>query len=148
MASGGARRAGKLKSRLGEVEQAVGNPRCGQRRHRKMAEAYKGLTTIVEASLAQQLQAVKNRYDQEKSGTGAYPAVRNRQDRKSTQLLTEALTQQATLRRQATTETRSDRSGNAGAQAEAAARQGQTEEERRANVQRVENDILAASARP
>ncbi|HPU50373.1 MAG TPA: response regulator, partial [Burkholderiaceae bacterium] len=55
----------------------------------------------------------------------------------------EALTQQATLRRQATTETLGLIDQETQARKDAAARQGQTEEERRANVQRVENDILA-----
>jgi phage-related minor tail protein len=58
-------------------------------------------------------------------------------------LLTEALTQQTTLRRQATTETLGLIDQETQARKNAAARQGQTEEERRANVQRVENDILA-----
>lgn len=58
-------------------------------------------------------------------------------------MLTEALTQQTTLRRQATTETLGLIDQETQARKNAAARQGQTEEERRANVQRVENDILA-----
>ena len=58
-------------------------------------------------------------------------------------LLTEALTQQATLRRQATTDTLQLIDQETQARKDAAARQGQTEDERRANVQRVENDILA-----
>lgn len=134
----------KLKSRLGEVEQAVGKAQgVVNDATAKMAEAYKGLTTIVEASLAQQVQAVKNRYDQEKAELERTQQSETAKITKSTQLLTEALTQQATLRRQATTETLGLIDQETQARKQAAARQGQTEEERRANVQRVENDILA-----
>lgn len=134
----------KLKSRLGEVEQAVGKAQgVVNDATAKMAEAYKGLTAIVEASLAQQVQAVKNRYDQEKAELERTQQSETAKITKSTQLLTEALTQQATLRRQATTETLGLIDQETQARKQAAARQGQTEEERRANVQRVENDILA-----
>jgi tape measure domain-containing protein len=134
----------KLKSRLGEVEQAVGKAQgVVNDATAKMAEAYKGQTAIVEASLAQQVQAVKNRYDQEKAELERTQQSETAKITKSTQLLTEALTQQATLRRQATTETLGLIDQETQARKQAAARQGQTEEERRANVQRVENDILA-----
>jgi tape measure domain-containing protein len=134
----------KLKSRLGEVEQAVGKAQgVVNDATAKMAEAYKGLTSIVEASLAQQVQAVKNRYDQEKAELDRTQQSETARITKSTQLLTEALTQQATLRRQATTETLGLIDQETQARKDAAARQGQTEDERRANVQRVENDILA-----
>ena len=133
----------KLKSRLGEVEQAVGKAQgVVNDATAKMAEAYKGLTSIVEASLAQQVQAVKNRYEQEKAELERIQQSETAKITKSTQLLTEALTQQATLRRQATTETLGLIDQETQARKDAAARQGQTEEERRANVQRVENDIL------
>lgn len=134
----------KLKSRLGEVEQAVGKAQgVVNDATAKMAEAYKGLTSIVEASLAQQVQAVKNRYDQEKAELDRTQQSETARITKSTQLLAEALTQQATLRRQATTETLGLIDQETQARKDAAARQGQTEDERRANVQRVENDILA-----
>lgn len=134
----------KLKSRLGEVEQAVGKAQgVVNDATTKMAEAYKGLTAIVEASLAQQVQAVKNRYDQEKAELERTQQSETAKITKSTQLLTEALTQQATLRRQATTEALGLIDQETQARKQAAARQGQTEEESRANVQRVENDILA-----
>lgn len=134
----------KLKSRLGEVEQAVGKAQgVVNDATAKMAEAYKGLTSIVEASLAQQVQAVKNRYEQEKAELERTQQSETAKITKSTQLLTEALTQQATLRRQATTETLGLIDQETQARKDAAARQGHTEEERRANVQRVENDILA-----
>ena len=131
----------KLKSRLGEVEQAVGKAQgVVNDATAKMAEAYKGLTSIVEASLAQQVQAVKNRYDQEKAELDRTQQSETARITKSTQLIAEALTQQATLRRQATTETLGLIDQETQARKDAAARQGQTEEERRANVQRVEND--------
>lgn len=134
----------KLKSRLGEVEQAVGKAQgVVNDATAKMAEAYKGLTSIVEASLAQQVQAVKNRYEQEKAELERTQQSETAKITKSTQLLTDALTQQAALRRQATNETLGLIDQETQARKDAAARQGQTEEERRANVQRVENDILA-----
>ena len=117
--------------------------RRGQRRHRQDGRSLQGLTSIVEASLAQQVQAVKNRYDQEKAELERTQQSETAKITKSTQLLTEALTQQATLRRQATTETLGLIDQETQARKDAAARQGQTEDERRANVQRVENDILA-----
>ena len=134
----------KLRSRLGEVEQAVGKAQgVVNDATAKMAEAYKGLTSIVEASLAQQVQAVKSRYDQEKAELDRTQQSETAKITKSTQLLTEALTQQTALRRQAMTETLGLIDQETQARKQAAARQGQTEDERRANVQRVENDILA-----
>ena len=133
-----------LDTRLGKVEQAVGKAQgVVNDATAKMAEAYKGLTAIVEASLAQQVLAVKNRYDQEKAELERTQQSETAKITKSTQLLTEALTQQTTLRRQATTETLGLIDQEAQARKDAAARQGQTEEERRANVQRVEDQILA-----
>jgi len=133
----------KLKSRLGEVEQAVGKAQgVVNDATAKMAEAYKGFTAIVEANLQTQITAVKARYDQEKAELERTQQSETAKITKSTQLLTEALTQQTTLRRQATTETLGLIDQETQARKEAAARQGQTEEERRANVQRVENDIL------
>ena len=134
----------KLKSRLGEVEQAVGKAQgVVNDATAKMAEAYKVFTAIVEANLQAQITAVKARYDQEKAELERTQQSETAKITKSTQLLTEALTQQTTLRRQATTETLGLIDQETQARKDAAARQGQTEEERRANVQRVENDILA-----
>ena len=109
----------------------------------KMAEAYKGLTAQIDASLTQQVQAVKNRYEQEKVELERAHQSETTKITQSTQLLTDALTQQTALRRTATTETLTLIDQESQARREAAARQGQTEAERAANVQRVENDILA-----
>lgn len=134
----------KLKSRLGEVEQAVGKAnQTVNDATAKMAEAYKGLTSIVEANLLRQIEAVKARYQQEQSALETSKQSEAALITKSTQLLTEALTQQTTLRRQSTTDTLKLIDDESKARIESARRQGQTEEERRANVQRVENDILA-----
>lgn len=134
----------KLKSRLGEVEQAVGKAnQTVNDATAKMAEAYKGLTSIVEANLLRQIEAVKARYQQEQSALETSKQSEAALITKSTQLLTEALTQQTTLRRQSTTDTLKLIDDESKARLESARRQGQTEEERRANVQRVENDILA-----
>lgn len=134
----------KLKSRLGEVEQAVGKAnQTVNDSTAKMAEAYKGLTSIVEANLQRQVEAVKARYQQEQSALELSKQSEAAQITKSTQLLTEALTQQTTLRRQATTDALKLIDDESRAKVEAARRDGQTEAERAANVQRVENEILA-----
>ena len=134
----------RLKTRLGEVEQAVGKAnQTVNDATAKMAEAYKGLTSIVEASLLRQIEAVKARYQQEQSALETTKQSEAALITKATQLLTDALTQQTTLRRQATTDTLKLIDDESRARIEAARRQGQTEEERRANVQRVENEILA-----
>jgi tape measure domain-containing protein len=134
----------KLKSRLGEVEQAVGKAnQTVNDATAKMAEAYKGLTSIVEASLQRQVEAVKARYEQEKSALELSKQSEAALITKSTQLLTDALTQQTTLRRQATADTLKLIDDESRAKIEAARRDGQTEAERAANVTRVENEILA-----
>ena len=134
----------KLKSRLGEVEQAVGKAnQTVNDAIAKMAEAYKGLTSIVEASLQRQVDAVKARYEQEKSALELSKQSEAALITKSTQLLTDALTQQTTLRRQATADTLKLIDDESRAKIEAARRDGQTEAERGANVTRVENEILA-----
>ena len=134
----------RLKTRLGEVEQAVGKAnQTVNDATAKMAEAYKGLTSIVEANLLRQIESVKARYQQEQSALETTKQSEAALITKATQLLTDALTQQTTLRRQATTDTLKLIDDESRARIEAARRQGQTEEERRANVQRVENEILA-----
>ncbi|MBN9462180.1 MAG: phage tail tape measure protein [Burkholderiales bacterium] len=134
----------KLKSRLGEVEQAVGKAnQTVNDATAKMAEAYKGLTSIVEANLQRQIEAVKARYQQEQSALETSKQSEAALITKSTQLLTDALTQQTTLRRQATTDALKLIDDESRAKIEAARRDGQTEAERAANVTRVENEILA-----
>ena len=134
----------KLKSRLGEVEQAVSKANgVVTDATAKMAEAYKGLTGVVEANLQKQVDAVKARYQQEQTALDLSKASEATQIAKSTQLLTDALTQQTTLRRQATTDTLKLIDDESAARIAAAARQGLTEAERSANVTRVENEILA-----
>lgn len=134
----------KLKSRLGEVEQAVGKAnQTVNDSTAKMAEAYKGLTSIAEANLQRQVEAVKARYQQEQSALELSKQSEAAQITKSTQLLTDALTQQTTLRRQATIDTLKLIDDESRAKIEASRRDGQTEQERAANVQRVESEILA-----
>jgi tape measure domain-containing protein len=134
----------KLKSRLGEVEQAVSKANgVVTDATAKMAEAYKGLTGVVEANLQKQVGAVKARYQQEQTALDLSKASEATQIAKSTLLLTDALTQQATLRRQATTDTLKLMDDESAARIAAAARQGLLDAERSANVTRVENEILA-----
>ena len=133
----------KLKSRLGEVEQAVAKAnQTVTDATAKMAEAYKGLTAIVEAGLTKQVDAVKARYQQEQTALDLSKASEAALITKSTQLLTEALAQQTGLRRQATLDTLKLVDDESKARIDAARRQGQNEEERSANVLRVENEIL------
>lgn len=134
----------RLKSRIGEVEQSVAKAtQTVNDATAKMAEAYKGLTSIVEANLLRQVEAVKARYDQEKTALELSKQSETALITKSTQLLTDALTKQTDLRRLATTDTLKLVDQESQARVQAAQRQGQTEEERRTNVQRVENEILA-----
>jgi phage-related minor tail protein len=109
----------------------------------KMAEAYKGLTAMVEANLQKQVDAVKARYQQEQTALDLSSASQATQIAKSTLLLTDALTQQTTLRQKATTDTLKLIDDESTARVAAAAKQGATEAERSANVTRVENEILA-----
>ncbi len=96
----------KLKSRLGEVEQAVTKANgVVLDATAKMAEAYKGLTAMVEANLQKQVDAVKTRYQQEQTALDLCSASQSIQIAKSTLLLLEALTQQTTLRQKATSDT-------------------------------------------
>ena len=108
-----------------------------------MAEAYQGLTGIVEASLQRQVEAIKARYQQEQAALEISKQSELARITQSTQLLTAALTEQATLRQQATADTLKLIDDESKARLEAARRQGQTDQERAANVQRVENAILA-----
>ena len=134
----------KLKSRLGEVEQAVTKANgVVTEATAKMAEAYKGLTAMVEANLQKQVDAVKTRYQQEQTALDLSSASQATQIAKSTLLLTDALTQQTTLRQKATTDTLKLIDDESTARVAAAAKQGATEAERSANVTRVENEILA-----
>ncbi len=135
----------KLKSRLGEVDQAVGKAnQTVADATAKMAEAYKGLTSLVEANLQQQVEAVKARYQQEVAELAALQTSESAAIVRSTQLLSESLTQQALLRRQASAEALKLIDDESGARLAAAQHQGQSDAERSANVQRVENEILAA----
>jgi tape measure domain-containing protein len=134
----------KLKSRLGEVEQAVSKANAVvQDATSKMAEAYKGLAAIVEANLQTQVDAIKSRFQQEQAALEVSKASEAEKLAKSTQLLLDSLTQQATLRRQALLDTLKLIDDESAARIAAAARQGATEAERSANVTRVENEILA-----
>jgi len=134
----------KLKSRLGEIEQVVGRAQgTVNEATSKMAEAYKGFTTLVEADLQTQITAVKARFAAEQAELQRAKQSEREQIAQSTQLLTDALTQQASLRQQAVTATLGLIEQESQARRDAATRQGATEDERLANVQRVENDILA-----
>ncbi|UWD91205.1 tape measure protein [Ralstonia pseudosolanacearum] len=134
----------KLKSRIGEVESVVAKAsQTVNDATARMAEAYKGFGSIVEANLQRQVEAVKARYQQERAALERSGQAQAVQIARSTQLLVEALTQQTALRRQAATDTLKLIDDESGARVAAAARDGKTEAERAANVQRVENEILA-----
>ncbi|WP_275760264.1 tape measure protein [Ralstonia pseudosolanacearum] len=134
----------KLKSRIGEVESVVAKAsQTVNDATARMAEAYKGFGSIVEANLQRQVEAVKTRYQQEQAALERSGQAQAVQIARSTQLLVEALTQQTALRRQAATDALKLIDDESGARVAAAARDGKTEAERAANVQRVENEILA-----
>jgi phage-related minor tail protein len=134
----------KLKSRLGDVEQAVAKANAVVTdATSKMAEAYKGLTAIIEANLQKQVDAVKARYQQEQAALDLSKQSESDKLAKSTQLLIEALAQQSTLRRQTLAETLKLLDDESKARIAEAARQGVTEAERIANIKRVETEILA-----
>ncbi|MHA6887432.1 tape measure protein [Ralstonia pseudosolanacearum] len=134
----------KLKSRIGEVESALSKAsQTVNDATARMAEAYKGFGSIVEANLQRQVEVVKTRYQQEQAALEHSGQAQAVQIARSTQLLVEALTQQTALRRQAATDTLKLIDDESGARVAAAARDGKTEVERSANVQRVENEILA-----
>jgi tape measure domain-containing protein len=134
----------KLKSRLGEVEQAVGkaNQAVGDATG-KMAEAYKGLGALVEAQLQRQSDALKAHHQQEQAALELKSQSETALIIQSTKLLADTLTQQSGLRRQASVETLRLIDEESRSRIEAARRDGQTEQERSANVARLENEILA-----
>ena len=69
----------KLKSRLGEVEQAVGKAnQTVNDSDRQDGRGHKGLTSIVEANLQRQIEAVKARYQQEQSALETSNSPRRR----------------------------------------------------------------------
>ena len=134
----------KLIDRLGEVDQALNKANAVVTdATAKMADAYKGLTGVIEAHLQKQVDAVKARYQQEQMALDLSKQSEAAQIAKSTLLLTDALTQQTNLRQKATTDTLKLVDDESRARIEAAKRQGATEAERSANVTRVENEILA-----
>lgn len=134
----------KLKSRLGEVEQAAAKAnQAVNDATARMAEAYRGMTALVEANLQRQAEAVKARYQQEQAELDLSSRSQAERMVQSTQLLADALAQQAVLRQQATQEVLALVDRESQARIEAAHRDGQTEVERSANVQRIENEILA-----
>ncbi len=133
-----------LKSRLGEVEQSMGKAtQTVNDATAKMAEAYQGLTSIVEANLQRQIEAVKERYALEQAALALKTQSETALITQSSQLLVEALKRQTELRKQATQQAIASVDDEARARQEAARRQGLTEEERRAQVQRVDNEILS-----
>jgi phage-related minor tail protein len=71
----------------------------------KMAEAYQGLTSLVDANLQRQVDAVKARYAHEQAALETSKASEAAQITRSTALLTDALTQQTALRQKATADT-------------------------------------------
>ncbi len=135
----------KLKSRLSEVEGAAS--KANQTINdsiAKIGESYKGLTALIEANLTQQMTAIRSRFEQEKQALELSKASERELIAKSTQLLTQSVTEQTTLRQKATADTLTLIDQESKARIDAAKRHGETEQERANNVLRVENEILAA----
>ncbi|RYU57036.1 phage tail tape measure protein [Methylolobus aquaticus] len=134
----------KLKTRLTTVEQtATQASQTANDATAKMAEGYRSLTSVVESTLQQQVAAVQARYAQEQAALETTRQSEAIKLTRSTQLLTDALAEQTRLRQQATADTLVLLEQESLARLEAARRHGVAEAEREANVQRVENEILA-----
>jgi len=134
----------KLKSQLGEVEHAANKAQqTVNDTTAKMAAAYQGLSALIEANLQRQTDAVKARYQQELVELDLSRQSQAAQIAAATQLLTDALAHQTGLRRRTTADILALIDDESRARIEAARREGQTDAERAANVQRVENGILA-----
>jgi tape measure domain-containing protein len=135
----------QLKSRLTAVEQVATS--ANQRISEAMsgiAASYQGLTTLVESTLQQQLSLIEANHVQKQALLAQSAASEAEQIRKSTELLLTNLNQQSELRAQALQITlqQIDREGQA--RLYAAQRQAESDEARRANTLRIENEILAA----
>jgi len=135
---------GKLNTRIGEVEKTISQANgVISSATANMAQAYKTLTDDVAAAMTEQVDAVKARFEAEKAELELSNQSQKTKIREATELLTESLNEQTQLRQQASDETLRLIDEESQARIEAASRQGDTEQERSANVQRVENDILA-----
>ncbi|MGY6217829.1 hypothetical protein ACW73L_21930 [Methylolobus aquaticus] len=134
----------KVKTRLTAVEQAATqSSQTANEATAKIAEGYRSLTTVVESTLQQQVVAVQAHYQQEQAALETARQSEAAKLTQATRLLTDALAEQTRLRQQATTDSLSLLDQESLARLEAARRHGVTEAEREANVQRVENEILA-----
>ncbi|QTD44384.1 tape measure protein [Ottowia testudinis] len=109
----------------------------------KIATGYQGLTSLIQSGLDAQLAAVQRNAEAQKAALELSNASQAQAIAKSTEILTTSLQQQTTLRQQATTQTLALIDQESKARLDAAAREGTTEAERRNNVARVENEILA-----
>lgn len=135
---------GKLNTRIGEVEKTISQANgVISSATANMAQAYKTLTDDVAAAMTEQVDAVKARFEAEKAELELSSQSQKTKIRETTELLTDSLNEQTQLRQQASDETLRLIDEESQARIEAASRQGDTEQERSANVQRVENDILA-----
>lgn len=134
-----------LKSRIGVVDQAIKNTQSIIDGYiNKIAESYKGLTGTIENDIQKQINAVKNRYEQEKKELEIAKNNEIEKITKTTELLSEALKRQTQLREEASKENIRLIEEEGRIRIEVAKEQGATDEERKNNITRIENEILAA----
>jgi len=136
---------GKLNSRIGEVEKSI-NEANGvvNSATAGMAQAYQALTDDVDSAMSAQIAAVVARFDAEKQALELSSQSQRIKITEATELLTDSLKEQTQLREQANQDTLRLIDDESQARLDAAQRQGDNDHERAANVQRVENDILAS----
>lgn len=135
----------KLNGRISQIESAASKAQqVVSDAISKMAASYQGLTGLIQSGLDAQLAAIQRSSEAQKAALEASNASQAQAIAKGTEILTTSLTQQTQLRQQATTQTVALIEQESRARLDAAAREGATQAERRANVLRVENEILAA----
>jgi phage-related minor tail protein len=108
-----------------------------------MAEAYKGLTSIVEANLLRRSMRSRRATSRSRRRWRLSKQSEAALITKSTQLLTDALTQQTTLRRQATTDTLKLIDDESKARVSGSAARVRRKKSAAPTSTRVENEILA-----
>ncbi len=135
----------KLNGRISQIEAAASKAQqVVSDAVSKMAASYQGLTGLIQSGLDAQLAAVQRSADAQKAALESSNASQALSIAKGTEILTTSLSQQTQLRQQATTQTLALIEQESHARLDAASREGASQAERRANVLRVENEILAA----
>lgn len=135
----------KLNGRISQIESAASKAQqVVSDAVSKMAASYQGLTSLIQSGLDAQLAAIQRSSEAQKAALDSSNASQAQSIAKGTEILTTSLAQQSQLRQQATTQTVALIEQESRSRLDAAAREGATQAERRANVLRIENEVLAA----